>query len=1806
MISLKSLRAFLVSLPLFLLSARAAVVNATWNSAAEVPVTAASYTATGNTVNFTLNHAPATGTNLTVVNNTGLPFIQGAFGNLAQGQAVALVYAGITYDFVANYYGGTGNDLVLQWAKNRPIAWGSNGSGQLGDNSTTQRNIPTPVITTGVLSGKTLISMTGGITHSLALCSDGSIAAWGANSSGQLGTNSTAASSVPIAVIRTGALLGKTVVALAAGSGYSLALCSDGTVAAWGGNSYGQLGNNDTTSSLVPVLVNATGALAGKTVVAISAGSRFNLALCSDGTLVSWGYNSRGQLGNGTTTNSLVPVAVSTSGVLLGKIVTMAVAGAEHSMVLTSEGKLYSWGYGQYGQLGRDTSIDSSFPVAVDTTTALASRVVTRIAAGDYYSLAVCADGAMTAWGDNGTAQLGDNSSTRRYTPVQVLATSILVGKTPIGLFGGTNHSLALCSDGTLAAWGYNLSGQLGNNSTSTSYAPTAVNTSSFAAGERCVVASSRADSNLAIVATPLLPPVATINAATALTVSSATLNGSVINGANSNIIFEYGLTTSYGSTVTATPSPVTSNTATPVSANITGLVAGTTYHYRVKATNTLGTSFGSDETFTTVNTNSNLSGLAVNTGTLSPTFASSTTNYTASVSNTTTSITVMPTLADTSATVRVNGGLVSSGAFSSAISLVEGSNLINTVVTAQDGVTTKTYVVTVTRLSASVNADLAGLTLSTGSLSPAFASGISTYSASVTNATASITVRPTLADLTATVRVNGVLVSSGSNSSAISLAVGPNLITIVVTAQDGVATQTYTVTVTRPSANADLASLSANAGAFSPAFTSPTTSYTMIVTLGVSTLRVTPTVADAAATVKVNGVNVNSGSQSGVINLGVGSNSITILVTAQSGATKNYTLTVTRNQTIVYTFNSASDVAASTNALTATGNTVNLSLNFAPQAGTNLMVVNNTGSNFITGTFSNLAHGQIVTLSYGGVNYQFVANYYGGTGNDLVLQWANTRLFAWGTNGSGQLGNNSITDSPIPTAVNATGALAGKSITSVAVGSNHSIALSSDGRIAAWGYNGFGQLGIGTTADSLVPVSVTTTGVLSGKTPIAIAAGQFHNLALCTDGTLAAWGYNFYGQLGNGLTSDSSTPVAVSKTGVLTGKTIIAIAAGTYHSFALCSDGTLAAWGYNGNGELGNGGTGFSPLPVAVDTTGVLTGKTIVAVFAGSFHNFALCTDGTLAGWGYNGYGQLGDNSVNSRSVPVLVNVSGVLSGKTITAASAGYYHSLALCADGTVVSWGYNGNGELGDGSNNPSLIPVAVNASGVLAGKTVASLSSGAVHNIASCTDGTLVSWGYNGDGELGSGGAGSSNVPVTVNSSALLSGEFFAGGWSGSTGLHGLAIVASPPPSIVTTLAASSITATSAVLNGTVNSNGSSTAPSFDYGLTTNYGTTIAGTPSQVSGTSSIPVSATVSGLSPGTTYHYRVNGTSSGGTIRSANVIFTTSGFNANLSNLALSSSALNPVFSSATTGYTATVPSTITTISVTPTVATPTSTVRVNGASVVPGSASTPIFLLPGNNTINVTVTAQDAVTTKTYTISVTRLSPTPEIDVTQSAIAISDGGIKDFGPATAMRPAILTFVIVNTGNSNLTGLGITIDGPDAAQFSLPSLPTAPVSGPAGSTTFTVGFTPAGVGTRSAALHISSNDADENPYDIALSGTGLSSTLDTDGDGLNDAAEFQMEALGFDWQVSQPALVNVYFANAETGGQGLQVGSPKLSKNPTTGLFKLQIGIQKSTDLLHFTPFPMTSPQTTITGDGKLEFEFSSPDNAAFYRLLAE
>jgi alpha-tubulin suppressor-like RCC1 family protein len=1082
------------------------LLAATYSTGAEVPLTSGNFTATGSNVNFALNHAPAAGTQLTVVSNTGLGFIKGTFDNLAQGQMVTMNYGGVAYKFVANYYGGSGNDLVLQWAPTRPVAWGNNSSGQLGNASLTNNYVPAAVSTAGVLADRVVVALACGSSHSLALCADGTLAAWGNNSYGQLGTGNTSTSNVPVAVDRTGALSNKTVVAVAAGDSYSLALCSDGTLAAWGYNNYGQLGIGNTTNSNLPVAVNTTGALAGKTVIAVAAGDSHVLALCSDGTLGAWGYNGNGQLGNGNTSQSNVPVAVSTSGVLSGKTVAAVAAGDSHSLALCSDGTLAAWGYNSSGQLGNGHTTSSSLPLAVDRTGVLAGKTLAAVAAGGSHSLAWCTDGTLTAWGSNNWGQLTNNGTTSStsYVPVVVSPAGGLAGKSIVTTAAGNSHTLALCSDGTLTAWGYNNIGQLGNGTATDSSVPVTVSRANLALGEKFVAANSNqsASHNLGIVALPLI----------------------------SRIVVEQ---------------PAGS-----------GLVSGRgTLDFGIVPTGTV----------------------------VSKTF-----------------------------TIRNNG----------IVPLV-----INSV--TLDGVSATEFALT--------------------------------------------------------------------NPPAASVAAGGNT--------------TFVVTFT--------------AG---PRFT-------------------------RSAVVHI----ASNDPYTGVFDVN---------------------LTATVPGVLAASYNTGLEVPLICNGFTATGSSVNFSLNFAPATGTRLTVVRNTGPGFINGTFDNLAQGQVVTLNYAGGTYRFVANYYGGSGNDLVLEWGATRPVGWGYNGSGQLGNGSTTSSSVPAAVSATGILTDKTIIAVAMGGSHSLARCSDGTLAAWGSNNSGQLGNGTTTDSTAPVAVSAVGALAGKTVVAVVAGESHSLALCSDGTLAAWGYNPYGQLGNGSGTNSKVPVAVDRSGVLAGKSVVAVTAGGNHSLALCSDGTLATWGMNLYGQLGNGSTSSSSVPVAVNTGGVLSGKAVIAVAAGSSYCLALCSDGTLAAWGYNTYGQLGNGTTTNSSVPVAVNTTGVLSDKTVVAMAAGNSHCLVLCSDGTLAAWGYNNSGQLGDGTTTSSTMPLAVNMTAALSSKTVIAVAAGSNHSLARCSDGTLAAWGYNYYGQLGNGRTTDSNVPVVVSESTLAAGEKLVAATSGQSALHSLGIVAVP--------------------------------------------------------------------------------------------------------------------------------------------------------------------------------------------------------------------------------------------------------------------------------------------------------------------------------------------------------------------------------------------------------------------------------------------
>ena len=337
---------------------------------------------------------------------------------------------------------------------------------------------------------------------------------------------------------------------------------------------------------------------------------------------------------------------------------------------------------------------------------------------------------------------------------------------------------------------------------------------------------------------------------------------------------------------------------------NITGIISGTPTgtspptNYKVTAYNNFGVGKSAvvNIKVNAPSANANLANLSIIGAKLTPAFATGTTSYTVNVANNTSSITVKPTVSDATATVTVNGTAVPSGTASGSLPLVVGPNTVTTTVTAQDGTTTKTYTVIVTRLLPN-NSYLSNLKINGGAipLTPAFHYTTTSYTASVTNATTSIKVTPVAADVNATVKINGTPVKSGTASAPLPLKAGPNTINTIVTAQNGTSARLYAIIVTRaPSTNANLAALSLSNGTLSPAFATGTTGYT--VSVNTTSITVTPTASDATATVTVNGKTVASGAASTAIPLAVGHNTITTTVTAQDGTTTNtYTITVTR-----------------------------------------------------------------------------------------------------------------------------------------------------------------------------------------------------------------------------------------------------------------------------------------------------------------------------------------------------------------------------------------------------------------------------------------------------------------------------------------------------------------------------------------------------------------------------------------------------------------------------------------------------------------------------------------------------------------------------------------------------------------------------------------------------------------------------------------------------------------------------------------------------------------------------------------------
>jgi alpha-tubulin suppressor-like RCC1 family protein len=301
----------------------------------------------------------------------------------------------------------------------KAYCWGRNDDGELGDGSTAGSIVPVAVDTSGALAGKTLTQISTADGDTCALDSAGAAYCWGNDDAGQLGDggNSADHSTVPVAVETSGALAGKTLTHISTGDFDTCALDSAGAAYCWGYNGEGELGDGSTTDSRVPVAVDTSGALADKTLTQISAGGGVACVLDSASAAYCWGIGG-GVLGNGSTTDSSVPVAVDTSGALADKTLTQISAGADNACALDSGGAGYCWGYNDLGSLGDGSTSDSTVPVAVDTSGVLAGQTLTQVSAGDYDVCAVDSGGAPYCWGENTGGELGDGSTVSSDVPV--------------------------------------------------------------------------------------------------------------------------------------------------------------------------------------------------------------------------------------------------------------------------------------------------------------------------------------------------------------------------------------------------------------------------------------------------------------------------------------------------------------------------------------------------------------------------------------------------------------------------------------------------------------------------------------------------------------------------------------------------------------------------------------------------------------------------------------------------------------------------------------------------------------------------------------------------------------------------------------------------------------------------------------------------------------------------------------------------------------------------------------------------------------------------------------------------------------------------------------------------------------------------------------------------------------------------------------------------------------------------------------------------------------------------------------------
>jgi LruC domain-containing protein len=1180
--------------------------------------------------------------------------------------------------------------------------WGANGGGQLGDGTTTNRTAGTVV--SGVVDP---VELTLGGASTCARYSDGAMLCWGDNASGQLGDGTTQSTTAPVAIVGLGG-----VVAFDQGATHGCVMRADDTVACFGQNAAGQLGNETTNASPAPVAVYAFPCGGGGTSVVcsscapttcvseaqsagviddacggslycgsdlgvpVAAGQSFSCGVLPNGTVRCWGLNTYGNIGDGTTTTRTVPTPVT--GVVNA---TSVVAGERHACALIGDGTVKCWGNNTYGQLGDASTTQRTTAVAVSGMTTAVS-----LTAGRFHTCARLSDGTAKCWGYNANGQVGDNSVTNRTTPVAVYG---LTGVADIS--AGFSHTCAVLSQGVVRCWGNNTAGQLGNGTTTSRVprnVPGVVGAVAVAAGNvgnhSCALMSDGTARCWGSNNAGQIGDGTTVNATAPVAVAGLT-GGVAITAGGSHTCLAlsdgtaacwgeglYGQLGTGGVVSSATPVHVT-----PIR-SLTAISAG----YR----HTCAMDSAGEVECWGANTSGEV-GDGTTTQQNSPTLAN---GY----------ICVPMTCAEQ--------GITAGSASDGCGGTLYCGNTTQAAVEASRYFTCGVLTNGAVRCWGRNNYGQLGDGTTLDRFQPTQVVGVGNAVEVVTGE------RHGCARLT-----DGSVKCWGTNAHG-QLGIGSTAQQLSAVAVPGV-TGALQITAGRLHTCARLGDGSAVCWGYN---------YYGQVGDGTSTNRVSP--------VQVSGL-------SEVVKISAGYNhTCAVLSTGavkcwginSNGQLGNSTTTTSHTPKQVTGITSgAEDVAVA--------KLGNYSCALMT-GGTARCWGYNSYGNLGDGTTSRRT-APVAVSGLTGVAELTAGHIH------TCARLTSGQLRCWGYNGHGELGNGLNTNASTPVAVSTITTAA-----DVSAGYRHTCALLVDGSAHCWGYNPYGELGDETTTDHWTPTPVpgflcaggitcADQGLTSGygsdgcggelfcgpaSLPRLGAADAF-TCALTPGGTVHCWGINTYGQLGNGSTVTAYEPVQV--TGL---SNVLQVATGDLHACALIQGGTVKCWGRNANGQLGDGTTTQRTTPVSV--SGI---SNAVEVTAGGRHTCARLTTGALRCWGYNGYGQVGDATTTQRTTPV--SVSGIATAASV---SAGNNHTCALLATGVVRCWGYGANGQLGNNSTANKTTPASVANIGAAVAVTSAKTGN---HACAVLADGTIRCWGYNAQGQLGDGTTTQRNTPVVVN-------------------------------------------------------------------------------------------------------------------------------------------------------------------------------------------------------------------------------------------------------------------------------------------------------------------------------------------------------------------------------------------------------------------------------------------------------------------------